>query len=77
MHNLGWRLLINSTRKPKQLAKSAEHIQKVNESSRSSKMGTIINVAILVLSWWFPYIALILSLILWIFWVFVATKINK
>ena len=77
VHNLGWRLLLNSTRKPKQLAKSAEHIQKVNGAIKSNRVGTIISVAILLLSWWFPYVALILNLMLWSFWVFVSAKVKK
>ncbi|UKJ08312.1 TMEM175 family protein [Solitalea lacus] len=77
VHNLGWRLLLNSTKKPKQLAKSPEHIQKINEAMRSNRMGTIASVAILVLSWWFPYIALIISLILWSFWIYVSSKIKR
>ena len=77
VHNLGWRLMLNSTRKPKQLVKSNEHIQKVNEAIKGNRLGTIISVLILVMSWWFPYIALFLNLVLWSFWIYVSTKIKK
>ena len=77
VHNLGWRLMLDSTRKPSQLVKSKDHLQKVNEAINGNRLGTIISVLILVLSWWFPYIALFFNLVLWSFWIYVSTKIKK
>jgi len=77
VHNLGWRVLLNSTQKPKLLAKSTEHIKNINGAIKSNRMGGIISVVILLLSWWFPYIALFLSLMLWTFWVYVSVKVKR
>jgi len=77
IHNCGWRVLLNSTRKPNQLAKSPAHILKVNGALKSNQMGAITSVVILILSWWLPYIALILNLMLWSFWVFVSARVKK
>ena len=77
MHNLGWRLLMISTQKPKQLAKSAADIQKVKEALKSNQVGAIASVAILILAWWFPYMALLLNLTFWSYWIFVSAKVRK
>ena len=77
VHNLGWRLLLTSTQKPVQLAKTESHVQKVNEALKSNGVGAIASVAILVLAWWLPYLALILNLMLWSYWIFVSAKVKK
>ena len=77
LHNIGWSLLLYSTHKPNHLAKSAEHDLKIDRAARSNRMGTYISIGILALSLWIPYVALILSLCLWSYWVFVSVKVKK
>lgn len=72
LHNLGWRVLVRSIVKPKQLAKSPEHIKFVNGIIKGNQYGTIINLTITTLAWWLPYVALILSILLWAYWLYIA-----
>lgn len=49
----------------------------MNEALKSNGVGAIASVAILVLAWWLPYLALILNLMLWSYWIFVSAKVKK
>jgi len=77
LHNLGWMVLLQGTSKPKQLAISEMHMEKVNEASQGNRRGTFISLAIIVLAWWLPYVALVVNLMLWSYWIYVSVKVKS
>jgi CHASE2 domain-containing sensor protein len=53
--------------------KSSTSLARVKEIARGAKYGLFIYSAIAVLAWWFPYVAIVLSLLLWIYWLYLST----
>ena len=77
LHNIGWILLYRSILGPKPLA-GPEEINIVKESSKGAKYGFVIYIVLLSISWWFPYVVLAISTIMWVFWLYVSLAVvNK
>jgi uncharacterized membrane protein len=73
LHNIGWNVLHRYILKPIPLMKSSTSLARVKEIARGAKYGLFIYSAIAVLAWWFPYVAIVLSLLLWIYWLYLST----
>jgi uncharacterized membrane protein len=77
LHNLGWNLLYKYALKPTSLVKAsigAEHIQ---NNSKGARYGLILYTAIALLALWLPYVALIVSVLIWIYWLYVSISLKQ
>jgi uncharacterized membrane protein len=72
LHNLGWRFMVRSILKPVELTRSPEHLKIIKGVIRGNHLGFFISLAIVLLSWWLPYIALAISILLWSFWLYLT-----
>lgn len=76
LHNVGWNLLYRYMLKPVPLVKESIGAAHIKENSKGAKYGLFIYSAIAVLSWWLPYVALAISWLLWIYWLYISVNIK-
>jgi uncharacterized membrane protein len=69
VNSIGWNLLLHTLYKPKKLIISEASIKLVDIIKRSTQIGFVIYSIATVMSFWFPVIALIINLLLWILWI--------
>ena len=69
VNSTGWNLLLHTISKPKKLIHSEVSIKHVNAVKKSTQIGFLIYTAATVMAFWFPIIALIMNLLLWIVWI--------
>ena len=72
LHNIGWRLLLRCIFKPASLTKDPSSDDHIKRMAKGSRYGTFIDSALIIVAWWLPYVALALSLLLWIFWLYIS-----
>ncbi len=77
LHNIGWNLLFRYILKPKLLLKASISIESVKKVQKGSQYGFFIYLAIAVLAWWLPYVAIVLSLLIWIYWLYLGINVNS
>ena len=71
LHNVGWRLLFRYMLKPSLVKDSTSH-NHLEGRAKGARYGTFIYFALVVVAWWLPYAALILSLLLWLYWAYLS-----
>jgi hypothetical protein len=78
VNSLGWNLLFHTLYKPKKLIHPKINVNMINTLKRSIQFGFVIYAGTTVLAFWFPIIALIINLLLWIVWISlsITTKSN-
>ena len=69
INSIGWNLLLHTISKPQKLILSEDSIKMVNTIKRSTQIGFLIYSVATIMAFWFPIIALIMNLLLWIVWV--------
>jgi uncharacterized membrane protein len=69
INSIGWNLLLHTIIKPQKLIRSEVSIKLFNKIKRSTQYGFVIYSIATIISFWFPIIALIINLILWIVWI--------
>jgi uncharacterized membrane protein len=69
VNSLGWNLLLHTLYKPEKLIVSEESIKIVDTIKHSTQIGFVIYSITTIMSFWFPVIALIINLLLWIVWI--------
>jgi uncharacterized membrane protein len=69
INSIGWNLLLHTIIKPRKLVRSEESIKLVNTIKRSTQIGFLIYSVATIIAFWFPIIALIMNLLLWIVWI--------
>jgi uncharacterized membrane protein len=69
VNSLGWNLLLHSLYKPKKLINSDINLNLINTIKKSVQFGFVIYAATSILAFWFPIIALVINLLLWIVWI--------
>jgi uncharacterized membrane protein len=69
VNSIGWNLLLHTLYKPKKLILSVASIKLVDTIKRSTQIGFVIYSIATIMSFWFPVIALIINLLLWILWI--------
>jgi uncharacterized membrane protein len=69
INSIGWNLLLHTLFKPEKLIHSEVNIKLVNKIKRSTQIGFVIYSFATIMAFWFPIIALILNLLLWIVWI--------
>jgi len=69
INSIGWNLLLHTIIKPQKLIRSEVNIKLFNKIKRSTQYGFVIYSIATIISFWFPIIALIINLLLWIVWI--------
>ena len=69
INSIGWNLLLHTIIKPNKLVRSEESIKLVNTIKRSTQIGFLIYSVATIMAFWFPIIALVMNLLLWIVWI--------
>ena len=77
LHNIGWILLERYILVPKPRVKDSLGVGPLKKVQKSSKYGFFINLALVLLAWWVPYLALILCVSLWTYWIYVSVSIKQ
>jgi uncharacterized membrane protein len=76
VHNIGWCVLYISLLKPKPLVKTTVGIEIIKTNTKNASYGLILYPAITILAWWFPYVALTINVLIWIYWLYVSISIK-
>jgi uncharacterized membrane protein len=76
LHNTGWLLLHRSVLKPVSLARSAEAMKLQKGARRGARFGFFIYAAIVLLALWLPYVALVLNVLTWVYWLYLSRSIR-
>jgi len=69
INSIGWNLLIYTLYRPQNLIHSEIHLKLVNKIKRSTQYGFVIYTITTVIAFWFPIVALIINLLLWLLWI--------
>lgn len=69
INSIGWNLLLHTLYKPKLLLHSSVSFDMIDSIKRSTQLGMIVYVGTTALAFWFPIIALVINLMLWIVWI--------
>jgi uncharacterized membrane protein len=77
VNSIGWNLLLHSVYKPKLLINTSVSISLIDNIKRSTQIGFLVYVFSTVLAFWFPFVALLLNLLLWIVWVTLSITENS
>jgi len=72
LHSLGWNALHRYIARPVLLVRASIGEDRMKRYARSALFGLIINIAITVLAWWFPYFAIVVSLLIWVYWLIIS-----
>ena len=75
-HNLGWNMLHLTIGKPVPLVKAGVGMDRAKKYRKGSMMGFGINVAIILLALWIPYVAIVLNLMIWIYWLILSVSVK-
>lgn len=76
LHNIGWNLLHRYMLKPKPLVRAAS-IEAATKAASGAKMGFFIYLGIIIIAWWLSYVAIILSLLIWIYWLYLSIAFKR
>ena len=76
LHNIGWNVLFLSVFKPIPLLKDAKALALAIKPNRGAKYGFFLYSAIAVMAWWLPYVALVISVLTWIYWLYLSASIR-
>ena len=77
LHNTGWNILHKSVLKPTCVLKNPSAIALHKQARQGAKLGFIIYATIAVLAWWLPYLALVISVLSWIYWLYLSLRISR
>jgi uncharacterized membrane protein len=72
INSLAWFLFIRSINKPKRLLNDAFSPAEYNKLKASNRFAMIIYASTTLLAIWFPYTALIISVALWVLWIYLS-----
>ena len=76
LHSIGWNLLERSILIPIPLVEDPESIAILKNIMKGTKIGFLINLALVMLAWFLPYLALALSILIWIYWLYISVSIK-
>jgi uncharacterized membrane protein len=76
LHNIGWNLLYRYILYPKPLVKESIDVEHIKESSKGAKYGFVLYSLLAVLAIWLPYVALVISFMTWIYWLYISVNIK-
>ena len=72
INSFAWFLFIRSVNKPKRLLNNSFSSEEYYKLKASNRIALFIYASTTVLAIWFPYIALIINVALWILWVYLS-----
>jgi uncharacterized membrane protein len=72
VNSLAWFLFIRSINKPKRLLNDTFSREEYNKLKISNRFAVVIYSSTTVLAIWFPYTALIISVALWVLWIYLS-----
>ncbi len=72
INSMAWFLFIRSIIKPKRLLNDAYSSVEYNKLKTGNRFAIIIYASTALLAIWFPYTALIISVALWVFWIYLS-----
>jgi uncharacterized membrane protein len=72
INSLAWLLFIRSIDKPKRLLNDAFSPEEYNKLRTGNHFAFVIYVSTTLLAIWFPYTALIISVALWMLWIYLS-----
>lgn len=75
LHNIGWIVLNRSCAKPKLLLKETVDVSILHRVTRDGQIAFFVYTAIAILALWLPYIALTISVLIWVYWLYLIIKI--
>jgi uncharacterized membrane protein len=76
LHNTGWLLLNRSIVKPHSLMKNSIAAQLHKKGSRGGIYGFFIYSALALLAFWLPYLALVLTVLTWAYWLYLTLGVR-
>ncbi|HJW27710.1 MAG TPA: TMEM175 family protein, partial [Saprospiraceae bacterium] len=77
LHNLGWNVLYHYMLKPKSLVKPSIGADVIRNYQQSARYAFLVYLAMAILSWWFPYVAITFNLLIWIYWLYLSATVNQ
>jgi uncharacterized membrane protein len=69
VNSVGWNILLYTLDKPQKLLRTEASIEQVKIIKRTVQIGFVIYSIATIISFWFPIIALVINLLLWIVWI--------
>jgi len=72
INSLAWRLFIRSIIKPKRLLNDAFPSEEYNKLKTGNRFALVIYTSAALLAIWLPYTALIMSVALWLLWIYLS-----
>jgi uncharacterized membrane protein len=77
MHNLSWVLFGRAAMYPGSLFKDrASHDLYVKNVYRSSQVAFLFYALLCMLSFWFPFVSMVIMTLSWVYWVFISVAVN-
>jgi uncharacterized membrane protein len=76
LHNIGWNVLHTSVRKPHSLLRDSKAVELHKRARQGAKFGFFIYTPIVILAWWLPYLALVISVLTWTYWMYLSLRIE-
>jgi len=73
-HNIGWNVFHRYLAYPVPLAKPTTNLDLLKKIRRGSQFGFIVSCAIALIAWWFPYVAIVLSFLIWVYWLILTVN---
>lgn len=77
INSFAWFLFIRSINKPKRLLNDAFSSKEYDKLTASNRFALIVYTSTTVLAIWFPFIALIMNVALWILWVYLSVFMRE
>jgi len=74
---IGWILLLKTVIKPKLLLHHGINIDLIYGIRRTTQFGFVVYAFSTVLAFWFPIIALVMNLLLWIVWITLSINVKS
>ncbi|MGH2647814.1 MAG: hypothetical protein ACRDE8_09620, partial [Ginsengibacter sp.] len=76
LHNTGWNVLHRSVIKPISLLKDSKAKELHKNARQGAEYGFFIYAIIALLAWWLPYVALVLNVLTWVYWLYLSIGIG-
>ncbi len=74
-HNIGWNVLLAGTLKPDNLAKNERWTLELKGRLKGARFGFVMNSIMTIIAIWFPYIAMVLITLFWLYWIYAGVSV--
>ena len=76
LHNTGWNLLHRTVVKPHSLLKDNIAADLHKKAWQGAKFGFYLYASIALIAWWLPYVAFVIAVLTWIYWLYLSIGIT-